>query len=228
MTGELDVIYWDACIFYEYLKDEQADMWKRQAIDECLAKNKERLNRLCTSVVTHVEVVPRKLPPPKEEEYWRLFGSVYFYDIPIDKSVIALSREIRNYYYLPADEDGRGGKMMGLGDSIHLATAIIQEAVELHTRDGKKKGGNIPLIGLPESSPNGKLCGVYDLRIVSPVASQGSMALAAEEQIAEHDGMAGEPAATDSVPLDDKRNIDHGQENKAGGKPKPEVRESGA
>jgi hypothetical protein len=46
---------------------------------------------------------------------------------------------------------------MSLRDAIHLAIAIIAEFPVFHTRDKKKKGGNVPLIGLPEQSPNGKI-----------------------------------------------------------------------
>lgn len=177
MAEELDLIYWDACIFYEHLKDEQSDAWKRQAVADCLQANKEKQNRLCTSVITHIEVVPAKLPLGKDEEYWALFSDMYFYDIPIDRSVVALAREIRQFYYEPATAKGAAMKIMSLGDSIHLATAIIEEADVFHTRDGKRKGGNIPLIGLPGNSPGGKLCGEYDLSIVSPVAAQGALQL---------------------------------------------------
>ena len=176
MADDLDLIYWDACIFYEHLKQEQTDQWKLQAVDECLLANKERLNRICTSAVTHMEVIPAKLPLGKEQEYWGLFNSVYFYDIPIDRSVVALSREIRAFYYQSQTGDVQA-KIMGLGDAIHLATAVIEEADVFYTRDGKKKGGNIPLIGLPERSPGGKLCGEYDFRIVSPIAIQGTLHL---------------------------------------------------
>ncbi len=176
---DLDLIYWDACIFYEHLKKEQTDQWKRQAVEDVLHANKEQLNRICTSAVTHIEVVPAKLPLGKEMEYWGLFNSVYFYDIPIDRNVIALAREIRNFYFSP-QTDKAGAKMMGLGDAMHLATAIIEEVQIFHTRDAKKKGGNIPLIGLPENSPGGKICGQYDLRILSPVALQGTLELSAD------------------------------------------------
>lgn len=176
MADDLDLIYWDSCIFYEHLKQEQQDQWKRQAVDECLLANKQRLNRLCTSTITHIEVMPSKLPLGMENEYWNMFGSMYFYDIAIDRSVILLAREIRNFYYLPTTDNAKA-KIMSLGDSIHLATAIIEEADLFYTRDANKKGGNIPLIGLPERSPGGKLCGQYDLRILSPVASQGALEL---------------------------------------------------
>jgi predicted nucleic acid-binding protein len=176
MTDDLELIYWDACIFFEHLKQENVDQWKRQAVDECLTANKERLNRICTSAVTHMEVVPAKLPLGKDAEYWGLFNSLHFYDIAIDRSVVSLAREIRTFYYVAATEKA-GAKMMGLGDAIHLATAVIEEADTFYTRDGKTKGGNIPLLGLPERSPGGKLCGQYDIRILSPIAAQGALAL---------------------------------------------------
>lgn len=196
MADELELIYWDACIFYEYLKDEQKDTWKRQAIEDCLRQNEQSLNRITTSAITHLEVLPAKLPPDKEQDYWGLFDSMYFYDVPIDRNVIQLSREIRNFYYRPEDKKaGSKEKIMSLGDAIHLATAIIEEVDLFYTRDKNKKGGNIPLIGLPENSPGGKLCGQYDLKIVNPASSQGDlMAMAAEVPAEASAGGGGEPS----------------------------------
>lgn len=172
MSDALDLYYWDACIFYEFCKDEPVDPMRKQAIDDLLFENKGKRNRICTSVITHSEVIPKKVGSEGERKYWEKFGSLYFYDIDVDRSIILLSRELKDYYYAEPSED-RGYRMLSTGDSIQLATAIIHSAKEFHTRDGNRKGGNVPLIGLPESSPNGKLCGQYPLTITSPVAAQG-------------------------------------------------------
>ncbi len=64
---------------------------------------------------------------------------------------------------------------MDSGDAIHLATAVIMDADEFHTRDDKSKGTKVPLLGLYEYSGEDKVCGKYPLRIVSPESSQGEM-----------------------------------------------------
>lgn len=174
MTEPLDIFYWDACIFYEYCKDEEAPPLRKQAILECLEQNKEKRNRICTSTITHIEVIPSKLGDEGEWRYLSFFNSMFFYDIPADRSVFALAREIKDYYYQEGG-DNIVYKMMSTGDAVQLATAIIHQVTAFHTRDGKRRGGNVPLIGLAESSPEGKICGKYPLSIVDPIASQGGL-----------------------------------------------------
>lgn len=175
MADDLALFYWDACIFYEHLNEEQKEPLKRQAIDDCLAENKQKRNRICTSVVTHIEVIPAKLDPEKERQYWEKFQSTFFFDIEVDRNVIVLARQIKDYYYVPGDAAGTHYKMLSSGDALHLATAIIHQAKEFYTRDKNPKYGNIKLLGLPESSPNGKICGIHHLCVVSPEAAQGRM-----------------------------------------------------
>lgn len=174
MADALDLFYWDTNLFYEQLKEENVDSHLRQGRLNVLAENEERRNRICTSAVTHIEVVPKKLPGEKEAAYWRSFNSMYFFDIPVDANIVKLAREIKNFYYKEADEDGKY-RMMSTPDAIHLATAIIHGVTEFHTRDKNAKHGNVKLLGLPEMSPGGKICGIYDLKIVSPTATQGNL-----------------------------------------------------
>jgi hypothetical protein len=172
MADALKLFYWDACIFYEYLNEEQSDKFKKQKIDDLIAENKDKRNRICTSVVTHLEIIPKKLLEDKERQYWAAFQSIYFFDIELDRNIIALARKIKDFYYKPRNEETGEYRMMSSPDALHLATAIIHSADEFHTRDRNTKGGNVKLLGLPESSPNGMLCGEYPLRIISPEAKQ--------------------------------------------------------
>lgn len=175
MADDIPLIYWDACIFYEHLNEEQTEPRKRQAVDDCLEQNKQKRNRICTSVITHTEVLPKKLDKTLEQRYWEKFQSLYFFDIEIDRNVISLAREIKDYYFNPGDPVGVNYKMLSTGDAIHLATAIIHQVNEFHTRDKNPKHGNIKLLGLPESSPSGKICGLHSLRVLSPEVSQGRL-----------------------------------------------------
>lgn len=169
--------YWDACIYMEYLRGESAPEEQKQAIVRLLKENKDKKNRIFTSAVTHMEVLPKKLDEAaKEAEYWSLFGSMFFFDIAIDGQIILLAREIKNFYYNPGDPKIPGSyRMMSTGDSLHLATAIINGATEFHTRDKNSKKGNVKLIGLAAMSPGGRIAGKYDLSIVSPEEKQLSL-----------------------------------------------------
>ena len=79
-----------------------------------------------------------------------------------------LAREIRDFYYKEFDPVTHKYQMIGLGDSVHLATAIIFQATELHTRDKRRSGGNLGLLGLNAFSPDGKIAGQWQLKIVDP------------------------------------------------------------
>lgn len=174
MSEPLDLYYWDACLFYEHCKNESAHPLKKKALDDCLEENRAERNRICTSTITHIEVIPSKLGIDGESRYLSFFNSMFFFDIPADRSVFALAREIKDFYY-EEGSDGAPYRMISTGDSVQLATAIIHQVTAFYTRDGKRRGGNVPLIGLADSSPEGKICGKYPLRIIDPIASQGSL-----------------------------------------------------
>lgn len=172
--------YWDACMFYEVLGNEQVDSRKRAKIDEILAANEKEENLIVTSVISHLEVLPDKLEGKgvtDANDYLSLFDAVHFAELEISANILLRAREVRNHYYKPPDSNGHGGKMMDLGDAIHLATASIFSATEFHTRDRDSKGSKIPLVGLYAAYNETKLCAKYDLKIVSPESPQGVLAL---------------------------------------------------
>lgn len=166
------IFYWDACIFLEHLREENVAATKRAAIRRLLSENKEHKNRIITSTITHVEVLPKKVTikdSQKEVEYWSYYDGRWFIDLEITRPIVNLARDLKDYYFVDGDRTkGIGHKMLSTGDALHLATAIVYNVEEFHTRDGRRSGGNIPLIGLPEASANGKIAGQWPLKIVSP------------------------------------------------------------
>lgn len=194
-------IYWDACIFYEWLGKEGVAREKSDGIKEVLDSNERGDNTIITSVATHLEVLPQRLDEKDKEAeatYLTLFDAEKFSEIQIDRNIIMLAREIRDYYYRPSTPAVAGikgspatkdkpairevkpipavpAKMMDLGDAIHLATAIIHDAKQFHTRDDDSKGSKIPLLSIYEYSGQTKVCGKYELAFVSPIGNQGTM-----------------------------------------------------
>lgn len=169
-------IYWDSCIFYEVLGDEDASPTKKAAVAEILSENDAGENIIVTSVITHLEVLPVKLDEKgadDEADYIALFDAQRFVEVELSTNIIIRAREIRNHYYRPADEAGAGSRMMDVGDAIHLATATVYNIPEFHTRDNKRKKGNVPLLGLYEMYGENRVCNKYPLMITSPEASQG-------------------------------------------------------
>lgn len=163
--------YWDTCIFLEHLRGEEVLATKRRAISRLLSDNQKKQNHIITSVLTHSEVLPKRHwpeDPQKEDVYWSYFQGRYFTDIEISRPIISLAREIRDFYYRDFDPVTQKYQMLGLGDSIHLATAIIYKATEFHTRDKRPSGGNIAPLKLAGVSPGGKIAGQWELKIVDP------------------------------------------------------------
>lgn len=180
MADDVPTIYWDSCMFYEWLGNEKVDSRKKAAVAEILKANEKGENFIVTSVITHLEVLPTKLEgkgADDDDDYLALFDGKKFGDIELTTNIILRAREIRDHYFVPPDAEGHGAKMMDLGDAIHLATATIHNTSEFHTRDADKKGTKIPLLDLYKTTGNPKLCGKYDLKIVSPESDQGDLGL---------------------------------------------------
>lgn len=170
------IYYWDACMFYEWLGAEPVSSTKRDAVQEILEDNKKKDNHIFTSVISHLEVLPKKLSEKHfhdDQAYLDLFDGVHFSQQEVGLNVLMRAREIRDFYYRPADpENGIKAKMMDAGDAIHLATASIYGCNEFHTRDDDDKGVKIPLLRLYSLSGSNLLCGKYQLKIVSPETAQ--------------------------------------------------------
>lgn len=179
MPERLPLIYWDTCIFLEHIREEVVAPSKKRAILKCLQDNKNKENRIITSVLTHAEALPRKLNANdlnKEEQYWSYFNGIYFIDAEITKQVVALARDIRDFYFQEADiKTSVPCRMLGLADAVHIATAIVANVDEFQTRDGKGRGGNIGLLRLKALTENGKIAGRWPLNIVSPTDDQGDI-----------------------------------------------------
>src|SRR5260370_37631728 len=117
-------LYWDACLFYEVLGDEKVPPGKKAAVDEILKENKNGENVIVTSVITHLEVLPGKLEGKKADaaaKYLKLFDAKHYFEVEISTNILLRAPEMREFYYKAADDEGDGGKMMDLGDAIHLA-----------------------------------------------------------------------------------------------------------
>lgn len=164
-------------MFYEVLGDEPVSATKKTATNQLMAAVEKKEIIIITSVITHLEVLPSKLDAKgaaDAADYMDQFDGEKFAEVEISANILLRAREIRDFYYQP-QTDASPGKMMDLGDAIHLATASLHKASEFHTRDKDKKGIKVPLLKLYEMSGNPKLCGKYELKIVSPEAAQGEL-----------------------------------------------------
>lgn len=162
-------------MFFEWLGEESVSKEYKEGVDHVLDENDKGSNLIITSVITDLEVLPEKLDDKSagaSTTYNDLFDGEKFHQTEVNKNILILAREIRSYYFKLSDDNGRGGKMMDLGDSIHLASAIIHEVDEFHTRDKSSKGSKVPLVTLYENSGVNQVCGKYEIKIVSPLAEE--------------------------------------------------------
>ncbi|WP_182482304.1 type II toxin-antitoxin system VapC family toxin [Henriciella barbarensis] len=168
-------------MFYEWLKEEPSSPHRKRALNRILQENEVGHNQIITSTITHLEVLPDKLPLDKERFYFSNFDDEHIIEYNMDPNVVRLAREIRNFYYRPASP-GQSFKMMDAGDAIHLATAVIAGVDEFHTRDDDSKGSKVPLVSLYQWSGESRLMGQYDLKIVCPEDDQTNLLDVADGQ----------------------------------------------
>jgi predicted nucleic acid-binding protein len=156
--------YWDTASFIAWLdggKGHPNDVVA--GFDEVATEITQNRANLCTSVLTHTEVLQGKLTPDQASRFDNLFKRRNVNAITVDSRIAKRASEIRNYY------NERGIKI-STPDSIHLATAIIYEVDEFHTLDGdgqRKRPSDLLRL-------NGDVAG-HPLHIRVPIAIQGSL-----------------------------------------------------
>ena len=149
MSGKL--IYWDTCLFLAYFKNENRPAGEMEGLHD-LAKEVDAGKKiLVTSVVTRMEILRSTLTKEQNGKYDLLFKRRNFQEMPIDKRVVALAHDLRDYYQQQKAKDGL--PTLGTPDSIHLATAIVWKAECFYTFDAKDKGMKVRAI-LPQGADN--------------------------------------------------------------------------
>lgn len=138
-------IYWDSCVFIAWLMDEKD--WPediRDGILDTVYDLEQRKILLLTSAITRTEIF--NLTPERTQKYDLLMQRRDLHEIAADARVANRASSIREYYK-------RRDVSIRTPDAIHLATAIIYQADELHTLDGKEKKGLIRFNGNVADSP---------------------------------------------------------------------------
>lgn len=159
--------YWDAVPLIAWVKDEKrddpAEMDGLEEVAELAEKGKAVI---MTSVLWRAEFWAADLTTGQKRKLREIFDYRLIEELGIDSRVMDLAGEIRAYH--KKGRDAARLKNIRTPDAIHLASAILYEAVEFHTFDGKKGGGKTPggLLSL-----DGNVAG-HVLRICAPQAQQ--------------------------------------------------------
>jgi len=160
------LIYWDACVFIAWLKDEIRPPGEMDGVVECVDQVESGSVRLVTSVLTRTEVFETNLPQDVKARYSALLGRRNVQTVDNDLRVSDLARQIREFYGAQSKRDGLPG--LTPADAIHLATAIHYKADAFYTFDDGKKGGRSLL------SLDGNVAG-HPLKITKPPVTQYRM-----------------------------------------------------
>lgn len=124
------LIYWDACVFISILKGEYSDL-VRARIAELDRQHLRGDIVLMTSALTRVEVFENQAPKKAIDAYRRLRERASFQEVALDPKIADRARLIREG--IEAAGRSSGLPRLTTPDAIHLATALIYEADELHT-----------------------------------------------------------------------------------------------
>lgn len=167
MVGTRPIFYWDTCVFLAWLKDEQTRKpGEMEGVQEVLARFKRREVVLMTSVITVVEACNARIPAPVVGQFADVMQRPNFSRIAVDIRVAKIARDIRDYYLLKPEK--HGGKTLSVPDSIHIASAILYRATEMHTFDGRDSNKYESLGLLPLSGDIAE----YKLKICMPPGPQ--------------------------------------------------------
>ena len=133
-TDSPKIIYWDACIYLAWLKEEVAAHGKEsiEAIRQITKENFEQRAIIITSTITFVEVLSASLSEDQERQFRRSFSQFHIAR-DVDPPVAMKARDFRNNFL----KKGRG-KTLATPDAIHIATASIYKAEFWTLDDGKK------------------------------------------------------------------------------------------
>jgi predicted nucleic acid-binding protein len=158
MSGRT-LYYWDACVFLGLLtndKDENEMLGVLQVAEQF----QQSKVIIMTSTITRIEVLSSHLSDEQKQTFQKVFMRSNFQEHAVDIRVANIAHNIRDHYI-----QNRPSKIsVKTPDSIHLATAIHYKADEMHTFDGKKKGGLIRFSGIVADK--------YSLQINPPPADR--------------------------------------------------------
>ena len=155
MLKDKPKIYWDACIFIAWLKDEKRDAGEMEDLAGVVAQISNKEAVMHTSVMTQTEVLSGTLSEPAQKIFESIFKRQNIYMVDVTQKIGQLAHDIRNHYR-------NKGIKLKTPDATHLATAIIHGADEFHTFDEQLLKLNPVVAG-------------YPLKICKPQSKQASM-----------------------------------------------------
>lgn len=173
------LIYWDACIFLCWIKDEPQPEPIKKGIAQTLENAYKKELVIVTSTVTLVEVLQSNLTADQKQRYREVFHHPNLQLIDLDRRVAGEAGIIRETYDTRKfDRLGQvvSGSFMALGDSVQVATALHVNAHEMHTLDGSgKRKRPLDLLSLNGNVAGRRLIIVRPYYVPPPAPLEGPM-----------------------------------------------------
>jgi predicted nucleic acid-binding protein len=137
MAGTKPLFYWDTCIWLAWFKNEKRAPGEMEGIQEQVDSFEKGEIVLTTSVVTLTEMLDlkNKLSAAVQRKFQAFFYRRDLIRVGVDIRVAELARDLRDHYFLENQKDGL--PTIGLGDAIHLASALHIKADRFITFDGR-------------------------------------------------------------------------------------------
>lgn len=156
----MGIIYWDSCVWLTLLANSKCGTFEQAGIDNVIKMVDSNEITLITSVITRIEILKGKTTDDVSDRYLKTIkDNPNIEEVEVHRYIAQKAHEIRSFYK-------KEGRNISTPDVIHIATAITENANELHTFDGEgKKKGLLDYNGEE---------GVNNLTITLPKAIQSS------------------------------------------------------
>lgn len=162
MSGKIESVYLDTCIFLAHIKNEQrVDPKDLQGINEIVKVWNEHKIHIVTSTLTITEILLSRVGDDAYETFNRFFQHRTAYLVSVSRPIAEMASEVRDYY----DIQYQKHKTLTTPDANHLATAIWFGCTKFYTFDEKEDHTrkNLPLIPLGP-----RIADKYNLVILKP------------------------------------------------------------
>jgi predicted nucleic acid-binding protein len=170
VANRLPIVYWDACLFIAWIKDEFRSQDEMDGLNECVSRVTSGALRIVTLEQVRLEVLKGSMGDEAEKRWTALFKNRSVQELPMDKRVLNLAEEILTYYRNEKQKDPSKMVMTPL-DAAHCAGAIRYSVDALYTFDKGKQGKSLGLLGL-----NGNVAG-HKLVISKPPVTWPTLGL---------------------------------------------------
>lgn len=144
MLSSIELVYWDTCIYFAWLRDEQRPNHEIDGVYESAKKINERKQRLICSTIVTAQIYKTKMGQASMTIFEKFLKRRSVQYVDFEHRAADLTSEIMEYYNV---RNKAQGKKMDFSDAQHLAISILYQVDAFYTFDKGEKGG-IDLLSL--------------------------------------------------------------------------------